>query len=494
MKRGFDNKKYLQLQGEQILKKIEQFDNKLYLEFGGKLFDDFHAARVLPGFKYDVKIELLKKLKDKTEVIFCINANDIQKSKIRADYGITYDMDVMRLIDNLRTQGIEVNSVVITQYKGQSAAETFEKRLNRCGVKTYIHTLTKGYPTDIDTIVSDEGYGANPYIETTKPLVVVTAPGASSGKLATCLSQLYHEHKRGVKAGYAKFETFPIWNLPLKHPVNIAYETATADLNDTNMIDSFHLEAYNEIAVNYNRDLQVFPVLKEILKKITGTDIYKSPTDMGVNMAGFCITNENVVKEAAKQEVIRRYYRSLCDYKQGRVDETVPQRIKVLMNELNITKSDRKVIEPALLKSEKEQKPVLAIELPTGKIVTGKNTNIMTCAASAVINAIKELSDIEDEIHLLSPHVLEPMLKLKKGLFENGASLLNLQDVLLGLSICSATNPTLTKVLSNLKKLEGCEAHASFFLTPTDEQMLRCLSINCTKEPEFYSNHLYMND
>ena len=494
MKYGFDNDKYLKLQSENILKRIEKFDNKLYLEFGGKLFDDFHASRVLPGFKYDIKIELLKTLKEQTEVIFCISANDIQKNKMRADYGITYDMDVMRLIDNLRRQGIEVNSVVITQYNGQAAADTFKNKLDRRNITTYIHQLTKGYPTDIDIIVSDEGYGVNPYIKTTKPLVVVTAPGASSGKLATCLSQLYHEHKRGIKAGYAKFETFPIWNLPLKHPVNLAYEAATADIKDTNMIDSFHLETYNVTAVNYNRDLQVFPILNEILNRITGYDVYKSPTDMGVNMVGFCITDDKIVREAANAEIIRRYFKSLCDYKQGRVDEDTPKRIKVLMNELGLKTTDRKVVEKALLKMSETNKPVLAIELADGHIITGKNTEIMTCAASAVINAIKYLTGIDDNIKLLAPEVLEPMLKLKTKLFDNGAALLNLQDVLLGLSICSATNDILITAINNLDKLHNLEAHASFFLNPTDEQMLRCLKINFTSEAEFYSKNLYINE
>lgn len=492
MKTGFDNKKYIKMQSENIMKRVKMFNNKLYLELGGKLFDDYHASRVLPGFKYDAKIEVLKSLKDKLEILFCINASDIEKNKINSNVDLPYDLDVIRLIENLRKIGFTVNNVVITLYKGQPSADTFRKKLERMNIKTYIHTYTKGYPTDIETIVSDEGYGANPYIETTKPLVVVAAPGPGSGKLGTSLSQLYHEYKRGIKSGYAKYETFPIWNIPLKHPVNLAYEAATADLKDVNMIDYFHLEAHGETAVNYNRDLEVFPVLKRILNKITGEDLYSSPTDMGVNMAGFAIKNEEIVKKACFQEIIRRYYKSLSDYKNGRVDDDVPQRIKLLLDEANIKLEDRKVVKYALEKSEKENVPVLALELTSKKYITGKNTNIMTCSASCIINALKVLTKIDDDIKLLSPQVLEPMLKLKKELQKTNTPLLDLDDVLLGLSICSSTNPIIEKALTKLNKLQGLEAHASHFISKSDEAALRKLGINLTTEPKFYSENLFL--
>ena len=383
-KKGFDNEKYVKIQIETIKKRIKLFDNKLYLEFGGKLFDDYHAKRVLPGFELDSKIRLLKELKDDTEMIFCINANDIERKKIRADYGISYDEEVIRLIHIFRNLKIDVNSVVITLYNGQSSVSKFRKRLESLGVKSYIHTYTKGYPTDVEVIVSEEGYGANPYIETTKPLVVVTAPGPCSGKLATCLSQLYHEYKRGVKAGYAKFETFPVWSLPLKHPVNMAYEAATADLKDKNMIDSFHLEAYGISAVNYNRDLEVFPVLKNILNKITGEDIYKSPTDMGVNSIGECITDDDIVSMAAKKEIIRRYYKALVEVKTDDIDPEVPQRIKLLMNELNISDNLIKAINRAREKEEESSSKVIALEITQNFIITEIETEQQTQAASLI--------------------------------------------------------------------------------------------------------------
>lgn len=427
-KKGFDNEKYVKAQIETIKKRIKLFDNKLYLEFGGKLFDDYHAKRVLPGFELDSKIRLLKELKDDTEMIFCINANDIERKKIRADYGISYDEEVIRLIHIFRNLKIDVNSVVITLYNGQSSVSKFRKRLDSLGVKSYIHTYTKGYPTDVEVIVSEEGYGANPYIETTKPLVVVTAPGPCSGKLATCLSQLYHEYKRGVKAGYAKFETFPVWSLPLKHPVNMAYEAATADLKDKNMIDSFHLEAYGISAVNYNRDLEVFPVLKNILNKITGEDIYKSPTDMGVNSIGECITDDDIVSMAAKKEIIRRYYKALVEVKTDDIDPEVPQRIKLLMNELNISDNLIKAINRAREKEEESSSKVIALEITPNVIITGRETELLTPAASLILNSIKYLTDIPDEIDLLSPGVLKPILDLKKNVLSN-KQILNLNDV-----------------------------------------------------------------
>ncbi len=489
MKKGFDNDLYLKVQSKKIKERLKKFDNKLYLEFGGKLFDDYHAMRVLPGFQEDSKIRMLLELKDICEIVFCINAGDIERNKIRADYGITYDMDVLRLIDKIKALGLQVNSVVITLYKGQPRAESFKKKLEARGMKAYIHTPTKGYPTDVETIVSEEGYGKNPYIETTKPLVVMTAPGPCSGKLATCLSQLYHEYKRGVQAGYAKFETFPVWDLPLKHPVNIAYEAATADLKDVNMIDYFHLEKYGISSVNYNRDLEVFPVLKDILYKITGEEIYSSPTDMGVNTIGKCITDDEVIRQASKDEIIRRYYQALCDFKTGNGDMETAERIKVLMNELDLTEDDRKVVAVALKKAEKEKRHVISLQLPNGKIITGKQTELLNPASSLLINAMKELTHIPDEIDLLSPSVLEPIQKFKSKDIDHAT--LNLQEVIIALSICSVTNPIIAKAFKNLKKLAGCEAHASYIVTNGDKNEFRNLKINLTTEPQFYSNDLF---
>lgn len=483
-KKGFDNEKYVKLQTETIKERIKLFDNKLYLEFGGKLFDDYHAKRVLPGFELDSKIRLLKELSDDIEMIFCINANDIEKKKIRADYGISYDEEVIRLIHIFRDLKIDVNSVVITLYNEQASVSKFRKKLDLLGVKSYIHTYTKGYPTDVEVIVSEEGYGANPYIETTKPLVVVTAPGPCSGKLATCLSQLYHEYKRGIKAGYAKFETFPVWNLPLKHPINVAYEAATADLKDKNMIDSFHLEAYGISAVNYNRDLEVFPVLKNILNKITGEDIYKSPTDMGVNSIGECITNDDVVCMAAKKEIIRRYYKSLVEVKTEGIDKEIPQRIKLLMNELNISDNLIKAINRARETEEEKLSKVIALEINNNTIITGRETELLTPASSLILNSIKYLTDIPDEIDLLSPSVLKPILELKKNVL-GIKPLLNLNDVLIALSICSVTNPTASKALKNISKLSNLDAHSTYIVSKIDLDTLRSLNINITCDPVF---------
>ena len=493
MKKGFNNEKYVEIQSKKIKEKIKKFD-KLYLEFGGKLFDDYHASRVLPGFEPDSKIKMLLELKKITEIIICINAKDIERKKIRADYGITYDMEVLRLIDEFQNLGLSVNSVVITLYTGKESSKKFINQLEKRNIKTYVHTPTKGYPTDVDVIVSDEGYGANPYIKTTKKLVVVTAPGPSSGKLATCLSQLYHEYKRGVKAGYAKYETFPVWNLPLKHPVNVAYEAATADLKDVNMIDSFHLEKYGITSVNYNRDLAVFPVLKSILHKITGEDIYYSPTDMGVNMIGSCIDDDEAICAASRQEIIRRYYKALCDYKTGDADEEVYKRIKVLMNELEIDPlKERKVINVARDKSSNEDLPVIAMELANGKIITGKKTEILSPASSLILNAVKELTKIPDDVDLLSKSVLEPILKLKP-LGNHTSNSLNLEEVLIALCICSATNPIVKKALKNLSKLSGLETHASFMVYNGDLNTLKKLNINLTCDPVFYSNNLFMSE
>ena len=457
--------------------------DKLYLEVGGKLFDDSHAARILPGFKNDVKISMFKELKDDLEIIYCINAGDIEKNKIRGEYGITYDLEVIKLINESRKMGFSVNSVVITLYKNQVSVDKFIKKLNRNGIKTYIHTYTKGYPTDVDTIVSEEGYGANPYIETTKPLILVNAPGPGSGKLATCLSQIYHENKRGVNAGYAKFETFPVWNLPLKHPVNLAYEAATADLKDVNMIDPFHLEKYGKTAVNYNRDIETFPILKSILSKVSKKDIYFSPTDMGVNMVGYCISDNDIVEEASKKEIVRRYYNELNNYKMGLCDEDTYKKIKILMNEINIDETYLDVIKPALDKKKKENGlPVIALKV-NKKILTGKQTDLMTPAGTVILNAIKYLSKIPDDIYLLAPSVLEPILKLKKEM--GSGDRLNLSEVLTALSICSVTNPLAAKAMSCLPKLKGCEAHATYIVTNGDRKSLKDLKINLTCENDF---------
>ena len=480
MKVGFNNKKYVKIQSKKIKERFKLFD-KLYLEVGGKLFEDSHAARILPGFKSDVKISMFKELKKDLEIIFCINANDIERNKIRGEYGITYDQEMLRLISKSKKMGFSVNSVVVTLYNNQPSVDKFLKKLNRNGIKTYMHTFTKGYPTDVDTIVSDEGYGANPYIETTKPLILVNAPGPGSGKLATCLSQIYHENKRGVKAGYAKFETFPVWNLALKHPVNLAYEAATADLSDVNMIDPFHLEKYGKVAVNYNRDVETFPILKNILNKVSDKDIYNSPTDMGVNMVGFCISDNDVVEEASKKEIVRRYYNELNNYKIGLCDPEVYEKVKLLMNEIKIDENYLDVVKPALEKRKQENVPVIAMKVGR-KIITGKQTDLMTAAGSVILNALKYLSKIPD-IYLLSPTVLEPILKLKKDMDKEG--ILTLSDVLTALSICSVTNPTASKVLSSLPKLVGCDAHATYIVTGSDKEALKDLKINLTCENEF---------
>jgi len=491
MKVGFDSALYMELQTKYIRERIERFDNKLYLEFGGKLFDDYHAARVLPGFQSDAKIRLLTELKDITEIIFTISAPAIEANKIRADIGITYDLDVLRLIGSLSALGLSINSVVITQYSDQVAAQRFQHKLQARGIRTYLHRLTKGYPNDVETILSDEGYGANPYIETTKPLVVVTAPGPGSGKLATCLSQLYHEQKRGMKAGYAKFETFPIWNLPLKHPVNLAYEAATADLHDVNSIDPYHLEKYNTVTVNYNRDIEAFPVVKTLLNRILGEDIYYSPTDMGVNMAGYAISDDDVVREAACQEVVRRYFQAQCFVRQGLADEPIAERIASIMRQLELRSEDRAVVAPARAKAEQRNAVGMAFQLPDGRITTGRSSELMSAAASGVINAIKALAGISDPILLLSQSILDPIIAMKRDTLHVKDGSLSLSDVLLALAICQPTNHTVAMAMEQLPALFGCEAHSSAMLPPADSDMLRRLGVNLTCDP-VYENKLLL--
>ena len=492
MKTGFDNSAYLERQTEQILKRVDKFNHKLYLEFGGKLFDDYHAARTLPGFNANGKILLLEKLKEEAEIILCISAADIERNKIRGDLGITYDMDALRLIDNVRRMGLSIISIVITQYHDQPAADMFKSKLENRGEKVYVHKLTKGYPTNIDLVVSDMGYGANSYIETTKPLVVVTAPGPGSGKLATCLSQIYHEHQRKIIAGYAKFETFPIWNLPLQHPVNLAYEAATADLNDVNALDPYHLEAYGKTAVNYNRDIEVFPIVKNILAKIMGMDeVYKSPTDMGVNMAGYCITDDEAVREAAKQEIVRRYFQTWCCYKEGRLGIGAVEKMDIIMKQLGITPEYGVVVNPALEKSNSNKCPAMALMLSDGSIMTGKTTDVLGAASSLVLNCVKKLAGIPDNIPLIAPAVLEPMLMLKEKILCDRSPLLSLEEVLNALSICAATDPAAKKCLYKLQKLRGCEAHSSHMLSKADESALRKLGVIVTCTPEFPSDDLF---
>ncbi len=503
MKIGFDNEKYLKEQTFAILERVKKFDNKLYLEFGGKIIYDYHASRVLPGFHPNVKMKLLKELKDRSDIILCIYAGDIERRKVRADFGITYDVDAMKLIDDLRDYDIDVTAVVITRYENQPAAKIFKNKLERRNIKVYTHKFTKGYPTNIDMIVSDEGYGANDYIETSKPLVIVTGPGPGSGKLATCLSQMYHEHKRGIKAGYAKFETFPIWNIPLKHPVNVAYESATADLKDFNLIDPFHLEAYGKTAINYNRDVEVFPVLKRILEKITrGVSMYKSPTDMGVNRAGFGIIDDETIKEAAKQEIIRRVFRYKCEYIMGFVDKETVDRAELLMDEVEAKPEDRKTVIPAREASKEAEECGKgnegifcgsAIELKDGTIISGKNSPLMHSASSLILNTIKILAGIPDEIHLLSPKVIESIFNLEKNILGEKSVSLDMEETLIALSISATTNPTAQAAMEELRELRGCEVHMTHIPTPGDEAGLRRLGVNLTSDPNFSTNSLFMS-
>ena len=488
---GFDNDKYLRMQSEHIRERISQFGGKLYLEFGGKLFDDYHASRVLPGFQPDSKLRMLLQIKDQVEIVIVINAGDIEKNKLRGDLGITYDLDVLRLIDGFRSIGLYVGSVVMTRYQGQPVAEAFQERLESLGVKVYRHYPIEGYPSNIAKIVSDEGYGRNEFIETSRELVVVTAPGPGSGKMATCLSQLYHEHKRGVRAGYAKFETFPIWNLPLKHPVNLAYEAATADLDDVNMIDPFHLEAYGTTTVNYNRDVEIFPVVTAMFEKIMGTCPYKSPTDMGVNMAGNCIIDDEAVREASCQEIVRRYYTALCGQRQGVVSEDVIYKLELLMKKAEVTVHDRAVIAPALQKAALTGAPAAAMELPDGTIVTGKTSDLLGASAALLLNALKILGGISDDIHLISPVIIEPIQHLKVSHLGNRNPRLHTDEVLIALSICAATNPTAELAMEQLARLRGCEVHSSVILSAVDERVFRRLGINITCEPRYQTSKLY---
>nr|WP_321000788.1 DUF1846 domain-containing protein [Blautia coccoides] len=491
MKIGFDNDKYLSMQSEHIRQRINQFDNKLYLEFGGKLFDDYHASRVLPGFAPDSKLRMLMQLSDHAEIVIVISAGDIEKNKVRGDLGITYDIDVLRLIDSFRGRGFYVGSVVITQYSGQNSANKYKDKLEKLGIKVYLHYPIEGYPSNIPLIVSDEGYGKNQYIETTKPLVVVTAPGPGSGKMATCLSQLYHEHKRGVHAGYAKFETFPIWNIPLKHPVNLAYEAATADLNDVNMIDPFHLDAYGVTTVNYNRDVEIFPVLSAIFERIFGQCPYQSPTDMGVNMAGNCIFDDEVCKEASKQEIIRRYYQAIDGLAEVRRTQEEVFKLELLMKQAHISTDDRKVTSAALIRAEVTGAPAAALELDDGRIITGKTSDLLGASAALLLNTLKELAEIPHETHVISPASIEPIQKLKTAYLGSKNPRLHTDEVLIALSSSAATSDVAKKALEQLPKLKGCQVHSSVMLSSVDRTIFQKLSVQLTCEPVYEHKKLY---
>ena len=494
MKIGFDNDKYLKMQSSHIRDRIAQFDNKLYLEFGGKLFDDYHASRVLPGFQPDSKLRLLKQLADQAEIVIVISAGDIESNKVRGDLGITYDSDVLRLRKEFMHAGLYVGSVVITQYCGQSSADLFKARLERLGIRVYLHYVIPGYPGNVPFIVSDEGYGKNDYIETERPLVVVTAPGPGSGKMATCLSQLYHEHKRGIHAGYAKFETFPIWNIPLKHPVNLAYEAATADLNDVNMIDPFHLEAYGETTVNYNRDIEIFPVLSAIFERIYGKNPYKSPTDMGVNMAGNCICDDEVCRQASLQEIIRRYYDTMDRFIMGSCSQDEVRKIEMLMSQTGITVHDRPVVDAALERAEATNAPAAALELPDGHIVTGKTSSLLGASAALLLNALKELAGIDHDCHVISPSAIEPIQKLKVDYHGSQNPRLHTDEVLIALSISAATDRQAQKALEQLPKLKGCQAHTSVMLSAVDINQFKKLAIQATFEPKYEKKAVFSDE
>ncbi len=491
MKIGFDNEKYLEMQSQHIRDRIAKFGGKLYLEFGGKLFDDYHASRVLPGFKPDSKLQMLMQLKDEAEIVIVINADDIEKNKVRGDLGITYDLDVLRLIDVFRSRGLLINSVVLTRFADQPTALKFEKHLTENGIGVYHHYTIPNYPTDVDLIVSDDGYGRNDYVETTRKLVVITAPGPGSGKMAVCLSQLYHEHKHGVEAGYAKFETFPIWNLPLKHPVNVAYEAATADLNDVNMIDPFHLEAYNETTVNYNRDIEIFPVLNTMFEQILGESPYKSPTDMGVNMAGNCIFDDEAVRYAANQEIIRRYYAALSNQTKGIGSPDEAYKISLLMKQSKLKTADRPVIAPALEKAELTGAPAAAIELSDGTIITGKTSKLLGACSAMLLNALKKLAHIPDEVDILDASVIEPIQRLKVDTFGSVNPRLHTDEILIALAMSAVTNPTAKLAMEQVPKLRDTDAHASVILSETDTRILKKLGIHVTTEPAYETERLY---
>ncbi len=491
MKIGFDNDKYLKMQSEHIRERINHFDNKLYLEFGGKLFDDFHAARVLPGFAPDSKLRLLMQLSDQAEIVIVISAGDIEKNKVRGDLGITYDSDVLRLMDSFKEKGLFVGSVVITQYSGQHSANLFKTRLQKLGIKVYTHYSIEGYPSNIPLIVSEDGFGKNDYIETSRPLVIITAPGPGSGKMATCLSQLYHEHKRGIHAGYAKFETFPIWNIPLKHPVNLAYEAATADLNDVNMIDPFHLDAYGVTTVNYNRDVEIFPVLDAMFERIFGSNPYKSPTDMGVNMAGNCITDNDAVCDASKQEIIRRYYNAACQFKNGKARADTVYKIEMIMKQVGVDESLRQVVSPTLERENQTGAPAAAIQLNDGRIVTGKTSSLLGAASAVLLNALKLLAGIHHDTLLISPTIIEPIQKLKTVDLGNNNPRLHTDEILIALAISAVTNPDAALALSKLSDLRNTEMHSSVMLASVDESTLKKLGVNLTCEPVIRGKRLF---
>ena len=488
---GFDNEKYVKLQSQNIRDRIGKFGGKLYLEFGGKLFDDYHASRVLPGFAPDSKVKMLLEMKDEAEIVIVLSADDIERSKRRGDLGITYDEDTLRLIDAFRGIGLYIGSVVLTHYRGQAAADKFKKRLEALGVRVYIHYIIPDYPSNIPLIVSDEGFGRNEYIETSRSLVVITAPGPGSGKMATCLSQLYHEHKRGVTAGYAKFETFPIWNLPLKHPVNLAYEAATADLDDVNMIDPFHLDAYGETTVNYNRDVEIFPVLEAIFRQIYGESPYKSPTDMGVNMAGYCIFDDEACREASKQEIIRRYYAAAVSVRQGLSDPAEMRKIELIMNSMGIGPDDRPVVAAALKRAEDTGNPAVALELPDGTIITGKTSSLLGASSACLLNALKHLAGIDKKLLLIAPSIIQPIQHLKVEHLGNHNPRLHTDELLIALSICAVTNPMAGYAIDQLDKLRGCEAHSSVILSHVDAELFKKIGVNISFEPKYQAKKLF---
>ena len=488
---GFDNDKYLKTQSEHIRERISRFGGKLYLEFGGKLFDDYHASRVLPGFHPDSKIRMLKELRDQVEIVIAINAGDIEKNKVRGDLGITYDMDLLRLVDAFTSNGLLVGSVVLTRFAEQPSALAYEKKLKALGLKVYRHYPIAGYPSDIPHIVSDEGFGKNDYIHTSRPLVVVTAPGPGSGKMATCLSQLYHENKRGIQAGYAKFETFPVWNLPLNDPVNLAYEAATADLDDVNMIDPFHLEAYGKTVVNYNRDVEVFPVLNAMFEKISGTSPYKSPTDMGVNMVGTCISDDEACRSAAKQEIIRRYYQAMCEKRKGNAGDEPIYKIELLMKKAGISVSDRPTVMAANIRAEETGGPAAAMEMADGTILTGKTSPLLGASSALLLSALKYVGGIDHDVDLLTPAIIEPIQDLKVDHLGDHSSLLHLNEILIALAVAAVTDPAAKTAVDMLPKLAGLEVHSSVILSQIDESVFKKLGCNLTCEPHYEGNKLY---